>query len=239
MDLEFIKSVIYDDGKRICAGEKISKELIEILRDGTVAQRSACFDDTINIRAYLVETECSMCHKGIEVRLTKTKTLKYISGLINFHCNDCKAKIKEQNEFERKEQDKKQQAETQHGKKRISEFTDIYINAYIDPEKEWKPNTSGKQKTSEIVDACVIDDEVADYINQLDYYDFLKTPYWQAISLYAKYLAKYRCALCGCSEDLVTHHKTYERHGYEHKKEVIKEDLIVLCNDCHEKFHNI
>lgn len=70
-------------------------------------------------------------------------------------------------------------------------------------------------------------------------FGFLRTPYWNAISLYAKSKANFSCQLCNSKENLRTHHRTYERHGYEHRDEVIKQDLIVLCDDCHSKFHDI
>ena len=41
--------------------------------------------------------------------------------------------------------------------------------------------------------------------------------------------------MCGSDKNLSTHHNTYENHGYEHKNEVINKDLIVLCQDCHNK----
>lgn len=37
-------------------------------------------------------------------------------------------------------------------------------------------------------------------------------------------------------EGLNVHHNSYAHHGQEHKH---LEDLVVLCNNCHKKFHNI
>lgn len=76
---------------------------------------------------------------------------------------------------------------------------------------------------------------VASYIKQMPYSDFLKTPYWTAIAMYKKYRSSYKCCMCGSDKNLSTHHNTYENHGYEHKSEVINKDLIVLCQDCHDK----
>jgi hypothetical protein len=75
------------------------------------------------------------------------------------------------------------------------------------------------------------------YIKNMNYYDFLKTPYWKIVSKKAKEFCGYRCMLCNSSNNLHTHHRTYEHHGEEHR--YIKEDLIVLCKECHSKFHNI
>lgn len=68
----------------------------------------------------------------------------------------------------------------------------------------------------------------------MDYRDFLGTPYWRAIAAHTKYRARYRCQLCNSRSSLVTHHRDYGIHGKEH---VHLYDLIVLCNDCHQKFH--
>lgn len=79
---------------------------------------------------------------------------------------------------------------------------------------------------------------IRDEINKLSYSDFLKTEYWKGIRHYKLYNANYKCALCNSKEKLNVHHKTYEHHGLEHIKKYADEDLIVLCNDCHEKFHD-
>nr|DAW76172.1 MAG TPA: Protein of unknown function (DUF968) [Bacteriophage sp.] len=34
------------------------------------------------------------------------------------------------------------------------------------------------------------------------------------------------------------HHKTYENHGREFNRDIADSDLIVLCRECHEKFHD-
>ena len=52
-----------------------------------------------------------------------------------------------------------------------------------------------------------------------------------------KYKANYKCQLCNNNSLLNTHHKNYNRHGLEHV--YWKEDLICLCQNCHEKFHDI
>ena len=85
------------------------------------------------------------------------------------------------------------------------------------------------------LDFRILDDIVWRYINSMDYHTFLKTPYWKAIAEKVKSRAKYKCELCYSSNNLVTHHKTYKRHGYEHL--YWREDLICLCDKCHEKFH--
>ena len=79
---------------------------------------------------------------------------------------------------------------------------------------------------------------VCEYINKMDYTDFLKTNYWRIVAGILKNDRR-MCQVCNSTNDLIVHHRTYERHGYEHYPEVIKEDLTVLCDECHKKFHNI
>lgn len=41
-------------------------------------------------------------------------------------------------------------------------------------------------------------------------------------------------ARCGSRTNTQSHHITYTHHGYEHRPDVIKSDLIVLCKECHQ-----
>lgn len=111
-----------------------------------------------------------------------------------------------------------------------------YIKYFLDKNKIWKENIPIWKK-EEIINQNNNDWEtIAYYIKKLDYYDFLKTPYWKAISIIKFKESNFKCQLCNGNLNLATHHKTYEHHGYEH---LYIEDLIVLCKNCHEKFHDI
>ena len=68
----------------------------------------------------------------------------------------------------------------------------------------------------------------------MEYQEFLKTPYWKAIAAHSKYKAGYRCQVCNSIYDLATHHRNYAIYGFEHAH---MHELIVLCDDCHSKFH--
>ena len=73
-------------------------------------------------------------------------------------------------------------------------------------------------------------------LKSLTYNDFLQTAYW-AHTRYEK-LSKigYNCQLCGKKTKIPNiHHNTYEHHGREME---YLDDLIVLCPECHKKFHN-
>lgn len=91
---------------------------------------------------------------------------------------------------------------------------------------------------SEIGYRAYFDKLVCEYINKMDYADFLQTNYWRIIAGIVKNTQR-MCQVCNSTKYLIVHHRTYERHGYEHYPQVMKHDLIVLCDECHKKFHNI
>lgn len=66
----------------------------------------------------------------------------------------------------------------------------------------------------------------------MPYRSYMLTEHWREISRAAKERAGNRCQLCNESKNLQTHHRTYERRGDE-----LPEDLTVLCDNCHGKFH--
>ena len=55
---------------------------------------------------------------------------------------------------------------------------------------------------------------------------------WKSVREWALQRAGYKCEECGCDFSLQVHHKTYSRLGKEHP-----DDLIVLCQVCHELEH--
>lgn len=235
IDIDFIKMKIYrqEDSRKIQEGDCLSPEVIDILKKGKIPDREACFAPSKG-RLYYADMSCGYCGKIVKKSLTKRKLLDYLREPKNYLCDDCQQtldKIKREEEQKSKEEKKQ----------RLHETTMYYIKWYLDPDNSWAKGISGKEKTDTIicVNGDIDSDMVADYISQMDYYDFLATPYWEAISLYKKYLAKYKCQLCSCKGNLRTHHKTYDRHGYEHEMEVLRDDLIVLCDECHKKFHDI
>lgn len=122
----------------------------------------------------------------------------------------------------------------------ITDSTDEYIEKYLtvlekDDIKKFRLNLNTFLNITN-----VDNDKVADYIRQMQYKDFLLTPYWLMLSNYVKTkLHNNTCDECGAKTHLQTHHLTYDRHGYEHVNDVMENDLIVLCSKCHKKAHNI
>ena len=75
---------------------------------------------------------------------------------------------------------------------------------------------------------------VGEYLPAMKYEDYLQTEHWKRISDNAKHYAGHRCQLYNSSGVLHTHHRTYERRGFE-----LPSDLIVLCSKCHARFHDV
>jgi len=121
-------------------------------------------------------------------------------------------------------------------RKRVLENTIYYLDNHLHPDKKWDREIPPKQRINQIRYANVNWKTVSDHIRGMGYQNFLKTPYWKAITAHTKFKAGYRCQLCNSSGNLVTHHRHYGIHGFEH---AYMHELIALCNCCHNKFHNV
>jgi DNA polymerase III alpha subunit len=76
--------------------------------------------------------------------------------------------------------------------------------------------------------------ENIDELKSMPYQDYLETTWWQNLRKIKLHESGNRCQLCNAKNtELHVHHKTYERRGNE-----LLSDLIVLCKDCHAKFHD-
>ena len=80
--------------------------------------------------------------------------------------------------------------------------------------------------------------DIYDYLlieSEISYANYLKTKVWNETRKKKLKESGYKCQLCSKTDtELHVHHNTYERIGNEEMS-----DLIVLCEDCHKKFHNI
>ncbi len=73
------------------------------------------------------------------------------------------------------------------------------------------------------------------FLKSLPYKVYLQTFEWKEKREHALDSAGNRCRLCNYGgEGLEVHHRTYENRGDERIL-----DLIVLCRECHAKFHNV
>lgn len=234
MDIERIKFLIsYEETEegKIQTGDYINKELVELLRTN-LRNMPNCFaktPPTATCSEYDVECICSDCGTLNVAPLSKTRTLNYIKTG-EFCCAFCREARKEKEKQLRAEQAVHNSALTQ-------ERTDLFIRSYLDPNRSWRQNATYADKRNAILQPFVDYDTVASYIKSMDYRDFLQTPYWDFVASMKKYRADYKCELCGATKCLHVHHKSYENHGREHTSKGLK-DLIVLCKDCHSKFHD-
>ena len=120
----------------------------------------------------------------------------------------------------------------------IRQNTEAYIDTFIDINRFWNNSISTSRKIKELSRYNVSWDDIAIYIRYfVAYEDFLFTPYWKAIAEKTKQDAGYKCQICNSNKNLATHHKTYKHHGYE--LFYMKDDLVVLCDRYHKKFHDI
>lgn len=71
------------------------------------------------------------------------------------------------------------------------------------------------------------------FMKNRDYKNYLKTNHWKEKRKKVLKGAKFKCQLCSNTNNLHVHHNTYKNIGNEKK-----EDLIVLCDGCHKKFHD-
>lgn len=72
-------------------------------------------------------------------------------------------------------------------------------------------------------------------LKRMPYAEYLKSDHWQSVRKQALERSNLRCQLCNAgNRQLHVHHRTYERRGEE-----LWNDVITLCKDCHEKFHDI
>ena len=67
---------------------------------------------------------------------------------------------------------------------------------------------------------------------KVEYEVYIHSQEWERKRQWALTYWGNKCATCFTSRELEVHHRTYERLGHE-----LITDLIVLCDGCHEKFH--
>lgn len=119
-------------------------------------------------------------------------------------------------------------------RQKVLQNTSYYLENYLSPNKNWERWISPKERINQIRYSNVNWKTISDHIKGMEYQDFLQTPYWKAIAAHSKYRAGYRCQVCNSAYDLATHHRDYKIHGSEHANIY---ELVVLCDDCHSKFH--
>lgn len=79
-------------------------------------------------------------------------------------------------------------------------------------------------------------DWVSMKLQQLEYADFLRTPYWATVSGRVKLELGNSCVVCGNKSNLQCHHRYYPARGTEILNHL--SILTCLCETCHSTFHD-
>lgn len=248
MNKEYIKTILENNGKNdglIKDGDYIDEELVKILSQYKKAKMNQAFYSYDVVPAggfkYHIDIKCPRCEKLYRKTAGKIKIIEMIERMKNksynsdFFCSQCEAEIKNEEELKIKIGDRKFY-------EREQETCAYYIANYLSPNKKFNTNVSASEKAHIIMDIALYHHEfyekIEEAVKSLDYRVFLNTPYWDGVRNYKFIRSKYRCELCGNAGKLNAHHKTYQNHGREHVKSVADNDLIVLCQECHRKFHD-
>lgn len=64
------------------------------------------------------------------------------------------------------------------------------------------------------------------------YNQYLNSKHWDLVKQHFAQISPRYCVLCGRTDNLNIHHKTYERLGCESPY-----DLVYLCETCHRNWH--
>jgi hypothetical protein len=71
-------------------------------------------------------------------------------------------------------------------------------------------------------------------IPAVNYAEYILSPEWRIVCRVALAVAHDQCQLCHSADRLNVHHKSYRNLGHE-----TLDDVIVLCEICHERHHKI
>lgn len=234
VDYDLFKSILEKDKKGyIENGDYIDAKVMDLFIKHDIAIIRQLFRVNETSSYFYVDVRCGCCGNMVKLLLSKTKILQHINDIRQNRnkiiCDDCHLEA----ERKRLEQQRK---EMEKHTFTVSANTQHYIDIYLDPNNSWKEGIKPYQKRKDLQDTCVDWGKIKDYICEMDYHDFLQTPYWKGIAENVKRFHDYRCQLCDGTEGLSVHHKNYDIHGDEihHMK-----DLVCLCKDCHEKFHEV
>lgn len=123
-------------------------------------------------------------------------------------------------------------------KKQKKKQTERFKRNFLDVNSNYcnSKTTQAKIKKIKYADLRFDRKEIVKSIRKMPYQEFLKTPYWKAISAFVKNSNGCKCVICGKESRLDVHHTNYKNHGNEINN---IEDLIPLCRECHRKAHNI
>lgn len=232
----FKKFLESEDEGFIKYGDLIDNKTLVLLSNGNQQKVKRLFQKGGSIKdgcSFDCELKCEKCGKlFVEHNCSKSRVDK-IFGIVSKRqrgsilCPSCL------DEWKKDIEEEKRLASEQY-KNGLQERTESYIEYYLDPNRSWNSGVKNYAKIQSLLHRDVDWDSIRDYICDMDYYDFLKTPYWKAIAEKIKYRANFKCQICNSNESLNVHHRSYENHGDEIHH---MDDLICICKECHEKHH--
>jgi hypothetical protein len=180
----------------------------------------------------LIFWHCPDCKEKYDVPASKTKILDWVKSNIR-QCLGCK---KTSDRRKKEEMNRRFRPLTEE---EVDSIADSYCEHYLNTERAWSDKTKQYERISAIrrgISNSRVEEIVIERIKEMDYRDFLCTPYWKAVATEVRKKAGFKCSICNSSGQLHVHHRTYDNHGREHTYDGIK-DLVCICADCHENYH--
>lgn len=214
-------------------GETLTKEELATISPYGTQKALLLFESTRDGGSYKIEgVPCCCCNRDFEIlEACKTKVgevitdIRRVSGKRKLRCPDCL-------EMQRKERLEKNPKEELAEEKRLR--TEEFITAYLSTESRWIIPAHKWFRALEEAIFWIDQEEVERKIKDMDYSEFLKTPYWKAVAHHVRYRAKFRCQICNNDGDLHVHHRNYSIHGSEHRN---IHEMTCVCRDCHQLHH--
>ena len=237
VDIELFKKILsFKDNGYITSGDTINNELLMLMVKSPTDKVKSLFKKQYEVQSYMLELKCEICGELYLEKVSKSKLMEYIYYLkcsrrreyMKPLCPKCLVDSKKH------EEENKILEESRIQKKKVDN-TKLYIDRYLNPDSKWRDGVKTFVKINELNNYFIDDEDISEYINGMSYQDFLKTPYWKAITEKVRYKSGFKCNLCGSNKKLNIHHRDYTHHGDELHH---MEDLICLCEECHSKFHN-
>jgi len=188
-------------------------------------------DTNFKNRGFAIQQECEDCSSLFVSFFNRKEFISYIVKRQNLKCPICSKKENITKEDEKlsivlsKARIEKLSFSTQKGED---------IKKYIFGKNIWKVSDNIEEKIEEIKKHIDNPESIA-ILKNISYSEFLKSPYWSAISQYKKKLVGNKCELCLSADDLQVHHKKYYILGEELKH---LDKLLVVCKNCHKRIHD-
>lgn len=197
---------------------------------------------------YICEIQCDMCDSLKQTPLRKTQLIAYMECLRRIHegshrincqtvarCKECKeAEIL----ADRQKQELQHREFIESRRKDFQNNTDFLIKYYLLVDAKPGEGSDWRKLAAQMERLLAVcnEDRFAEAIIEMEYGEFLRTPYWKIVSYEVKKKHKFRCVMCDSNQHLQVHHKNYSLHGYEHTYEGIR-SLTCVCDNCHAKHH--